>query len=250
MRLLNDLRVTLCSPCLRGCLSLTESKIPYRKDTGRVQDKWIFDFINILSDPIYNGRKRNFVILRLVYKTSDRMFRLILFSILLIVAATSVAQQSAPVPLDPDSHMITYREVVQQEGLKDILYDRCAEWVRSYYLSPTSVTKIQDKVNGKIEGTGRFKIYYFLNDDTRMDAGVVLYDIKLELRDNKYRYTLNNFQLKAASHFPLEKFLNKSDPAYNPKWDSYLFQVDTTMRSLIVKLKAGMQPRVIKKDEW
>jgi hypothetical protein len=182
-------------------------------------------------------------------KTQIFMYRifLIFFSFL---AITAVGQQNSSVPVDPDSHQIMYREVVNQEGPKDILYDRCAEWVRAYYVNPTSVTKVQDKVNGKIEGTGRFKIYFFLNDDTRVEGGMIMYDIKLELRDNKYRYTLNNFQLKAASHFPLEKWLNKNDPAYNPKWDAYLYQVDTTMKSLIVKLKDGMQPKVIKKDEW
>ena len=44
--------------------------------------------------------------------------------------------------------------------------------------------------------------------------------------------------------------MNKSDPAYNPQWDSYLYQVDTTMLSLVRNLKEGMKPKVIKKDEW
>jgi hypothetical protein len=177
----------------------------------------------------------------------QRIFLALLFSLLI---SSVVAQQNAVVPVDPDSHQIMYREVVNQDGFKDILYDRCAEWFRTYYINPSSVTKVQDKVNGKIEGTGRFKIYFFLKDDTRVDGGMIMYDIKIEMKDNKYRYTLNNFQLKAASHFPLEKWLNKSDPAYNPKWDAYLYQVDTTMKSLVVKLKEGMQPKVIKKDEW
>ena len=41
--------------------------------------------------------------------------------------------------------------------------------------------------------------------------------------------------------------MNKNDPAYNPQWDSYLYQVDTTMQSLVVKLKAGMKPTVKKR---
>ena len=177
-----------------------------------------------------------------------RRIFLLFFTVLSFAAAT--AQQTAAVPVDSESHQIMYREVIILDGSKDILYDRCAEWVRSYYVNPVSVTKIQDKINGKIEGTGRFKIYYFLKDDTRVDGGLIMYDLKLEMKDNKLRYTLNNFQLKAASRFPLEKWLNKNDPAYNSKWDAYLYQVDTTMRSLIVKLKDGMKPKVIKKDEW
>ena len=64
-------------------------------------------------------------------------------------------------PVDPDSKLIQYREIINQEGTKDVLYDRGAEWIRSYYLNPGSVTKVQDKVNGKIEGTGRLRLYFY-----------------------------------------------------------------------------------------
>ena len=70
------------------------------------------------------------------------------------------------------------------------------------------------------------------------------------MKDNKYRYTLTDFNLKGASRFPIEKWMNKSDPAYNQNWDSYLYQVDTTMQRLVTTLKEKMQPTVIKKDEW
>ena len=42
--------------------------------------------------------------------------------------------------------------------------------------------------------------------------------------------------LPFPSSFYCEKYFNKSDPAYNPNWESYLYQTDTTMRSLIVNL--------------
>jgi hypothetical protein len=178
------------------------------------------------------------------------MYRFLFLFLALILCPSLYAQDNAIVPVDPDTHLITFREVVMQEGDKDLLYDRGAEWFRTYYKNPTSVTKVQDKVNGKIEGTGRFQIVRILNDKTRVDAGMILYDIKVEFKDGKYRYTLTNFNLRAASKDPIERWMNKKDPAYNPQWDEYLTQVDTTMKSLIVNLKKGMQPRVIKKDEW
>jgi len=153
-------------------------------------------------------------------------------------------------PIDPDSRLIMYREVVNEEAPKDILYDRGASWFSSYYKSPSSVLKIQDKVNGKIEGNGRLPIYYNDDQGNLKQGGVIVYDIKLELKDNKYRYTLTDFNLKSASRSPVEKWLNKNDPAYNPQWDSYLYQIDTTVQSLVKNLKEGMKPKVIKKDEW
>jgi hypothetical protein len=181
------------------------------------------------------------------------MKRVVIFIMAIMTFGFSSGQQnqsSPQLPVDPDSKLIMYREVVSQEGNPDVLYDRGASWFSSFYKSPTSVLRVQDKVNGKIEGTGRFQIYYFDEQGNKRDGGVIAYDIKLELKENKYRYTLVNFNLKAVSRFPLEKWLNKNDQAYNPMWDAYLFQVDTTVQSLVRNLKEGMKPKVIKKDEW
>ena len=79
---------------------------------------------------------------------------------------------------------------------------------------------------------------------------MVYYDIRLEFKENKYRYTMTNFTLKGTSRVALEKWMNKDDPSYNPQMENYLYQVDTTMQNLVVKLKEGMKPKVIKKDEW
>jgi hypothetical protein len=181
------------------------------------------------------------------------MKRYFAFIIFLVAGYFSFGQTNTPspqMPVDPDSKLIMYREVVNQEGVKDILYDRGASWFSSFYKSPSSVLKLQDKVNGKLEGIGRFVISYIDDQGNKRDGGMIQYNIKLELKDNKYRYTLSDFNLKAASRYPLEKWLNKNDLGYNPQWDSYLYQVDTTMQSLVRNLKEGMQPKVIKKDEW
>jgi hypothetical protein len=181
------------------------------------------------------------------------MKRYIAIIFLFLSGYFSFGQTNSPtpqMPVDPDSKLIMYREVVNQEGGKDLLYDRGASWFSGFYKSPSSVLKIQDKVNGKLEGTGRFEITYIDELGNKRDGGMILYGIKLELKDNKYRYTLSDFNLKAVSRYPLEKWLNKNDPAYNQQWDSYLYQVDTTMQSLIRNLKEGMKPKVIKKDEW
>jgi hypothetical protein len=181
------------------------------------------------------------------------MKKITIFFILMISSWYVLAQKENPavqMPVDPDSKLIMYREVVNQEGTKDILYDRGASWFSAYYKSPASVLKIQDKVNGKLEGMGRFFITYVDDQGTTRDAGIINYTVRLELKDNKYRYTVTDFNLKANSRFPLEKWMNKNDPAYNPQWESYLYQVDTTMQSLVKNLREGMKPKVIKKDEW
>jgi hypothetical protein len=166
--------------------------------------------------------------------------------------AMAQSSQATPhLPIDSASKKIMYKAVVNEPGTSAYLYDKAIEWFGYYYLSPASVYTVQDKVNGKIEGQGRMKIYY--QDDQagmRRDGGQVVYLIKLELKENKYRYTLTDFNLKGTSRYPIEKWMNKTDPAYNANWDSYLYQVDTTMQRLISTLKEQMKPKVIKKDEW
>ncbi|MCX6280993.1 MAG: DUF4468 domain-containing protein [Bacteroidetes bacterium] len=169
-----------------------------------------------------------------------------------ILAITTIGQTvSSGLPVDPDSKKITYRDVVNQEGNPGYLYDKAIQWFNYYYLSPASVFSVQDRVNGKVEGLGRVRVY---NTDTKTgthtDGGLVTYQIKIEFKDNKYRYTLTDFNLKLASRFPIERWMNKEDPAYNPNWDSYLYQVDTTMQRLVSTLKDKMKPTVVKKDEW
>jgi hypothetical protein len=183
------------------------------------------------------------------------LFKIFSMALLLVSAGIRVsAQEAAPaanLPIDPDSKKIMYRGVVDQEGTSAYLYDRAIEWFGYYYVNAQSVYSLQDKVNGKIEGTGRMKIFYQdAAAGIRRDGGQIQYLIKIELRDNKYRYTLTDFNLKSASKFPIEKWMNKTDPAYNPNWDSYLYQVDTTMQRLVSTLKERMKPRTVKKDEW
>jgi hypothetical protein len=181
-------------------------------------------------------------------------FILIYILLLSLLSFPLVAQpQSQPInlPIDPDSKKIMYREVVEQQGIPAYLYDKAIEWFGYYYLNPQSVYTVQSKENGKIEGLGKMRILY--TDEAsgvQREGGVIQYQIKMELKDNKYRYTLTDFNLKGASRFPIEKWMNKSDPAHNPNWDSYLYQVDTTIQRLISTMKDKMKPAVVKKDEW
>ena len=166
---------------------------------------------------------------------------------------SSVCAQTAPsgLPVDPETRKITYKEVVTQEGNPGYLYDKAIQWFSFYYLRPASVFSVQDRVNGKVEGLGRLRVY---NNDTKTgthtDGGIVTYLIKIEFKDNRYRYIVTDFNLKLASRFPIEKWMNKEDPLYNPNWDAYLYQVDTTVQRLVSTLKEKMKPTVVKKDEW
>jgi hypothetical protein len=181
-------------------------------------------------------------------------YRISSFLLLIFIGLQLFAQEQTPsanLPVDADSKKIMYREVVEQQGTPEYLYDKAIEWFGYYYRDVQSVYTSQSKENGKIEGAGRMRVYYTDKPTgVKRDGGTILYQIKMELKENKFRYTLTDFNLKTASRFPVEKWLNKSDPAYNPNWDLYLYQIDTTMRRLISSMKDKMKPTVVKKDEW
>ncbi|MBK7212328.1 MAG: DUF4468 domain-containing protein [Bacteroidales bacterium] len=178
-----------------------------------------------------------------------RLLSILLFT--LITAALVRAQGTAPaLPIDEDTKLITYKEVVQQAGTKLDLFNRAVEWINKNYKNPADVTKVRNPETGLIELIHRIELSYDEKGVSR-SAGIVDYTLRLELKEGRYRYTFTNFNLKQASRVPIEKWLDKSDKAYIPAWDNYLAQVDAYTKTLIESLKKGMEPPAVKKsDDW
>jgi hypothetical protein len=161
------------------------------------------------------------------------------------------AQEAAPkMPVDEETKLITYKEVVQEAGTKLELFNRAIEWINKTYKNPADVTKVREPETGLIELIHRIELTYDEKGVTR-SGGIIDYLLRIELKEGRYRYTFTNFNLKQASRVPIEKWMDKTNKAYSPSWDDYLFQVDKATRELIDSLKKGMMPPVKKKpDEW
>lgn len=160
-------------------------------------------------------------------------------------------EQKSGLPVDEVTGLITYQDVVETTGNKLDLFNRAIGWVNSFYVNPTDATKVRNPESGIIEIVHRFKITNELESGVQADAGLILYSLKLELRDGRYRYTMSDFTLRQASRFPVERWLDKSDQAYNPNWDSYLGQVDGFALSLVENLVEAMKfVEETGEDEW
>lgn len=181
------------------------------------------------------------------------MMKKLLLIVSLIFSVIPFAKAQDPVvqvPVDEDTKLITYKEVVQQQGNKTELYNRALEWINKTYKNPSDVTRVRNPENGVIELIHRIELNYTEKDVTR-SAGIVDYFMKIECRDGRYRYTITNFNLRQVSRYPIEKWMDKSDKDYKPVFNQYLGIVDTAVRQIIASLKEGMQPPVEKKpDEW
>ena len=169
----------------------------------------------------------------------------------LLIVLFAFVNVKAQVSVDPDTKKIMYREVVSMDGNKDTLYNRAMACVNSFYKNPQAVTTVRDPENGIILCAHRFAMKETDKDGNVLTSNVVVeYKLKIEAKEGRYRYTFDEFRKKDVSMFPLERWLDKADPQYTPKCDEYLSQVDTQVKEIIMSLKKGMEPKVIKNDVW
>ncbi|MDY0342685.1 MAG: DUF4468 domain-containing protein [Lentimicrobium sp.] len=179
----------------------------------------------------------------------NKLFSLTMLFLMGIGLNTLKAQEEKiTYPIDRDTQLINYQEVVQQPGTADELYIRAIEWLNTYYKNPADVCKVRNRESGVIEIGHRLEIYNEA-DGARLISEIVRYNLKMEFKPGRYRYTVSDLERKQASRYPVERWLDKSDKTYSPMFEDYLRQMDSQIKELIVSLKAGMQPPVIKVEE-
>jgi hypothetical protein len=170
----------------------------------------------------------------------------LLILLLTVISLSAAAQQ---LPLDDETGLITYKEVIQQKGSQQLLYDRAIEWVKNYYKNPFEVLGQRSPEEGYINGKANLRLFIADKKGVKTPAGLVTYAFKLELKDNKYRYVFYDFQFKSDSRFPLERWLNEAK-YQTDVYFNYLNQVNDHILKTIESLIAGMEDVDVKKDEW
>lgn len=175
-------------------------------------------------------------------------FAVILLAVL--ISGKIFSQNNGAIPVDEDTKKITYKEVVTQAGEPAKLYNQAIAWINANYKNAETVTRVRDAVNNKIEVRHRIKVYNIDKDDKKTDAAIVDYTLKLEFKQDKYRYIFTDFNVEKTSKFPLERWLDKNDPQYTAACDSYMEQVNKAVLDLIKSLKDGMIIKAIKEDNW
>ncbi|MEM9023024.1 MAG: DUF4468 domain-containing protein [Bacteroidota bacterium] len=141
-----------------------------------------------------------------------------------------------------DAGAVFYKEVVDQAGTPQQLFDKANIWFSSFYKSPSSVIKTRDKENGVIEGVGMF---WLKNTDpktgAKSNASRIQYYITIKFRDGRYRFMINRIINKRQSKFPIKNWIDEQEKAYNARTADFLVQTDTYFKEkLIPSLKAAM----------
>lgn len=153
-------------------------------------------------------------------------------------------------PIDEDTKLITYKEVVSEKGTPQELYDRAMVWVKAFYKNTAEVIKSSNREEGVIQMRSSVRIYTKQKDGSLFPRNIVYYNFKLECRPDRYRYTITDFNEKAAAAAPIEIWFNTENPRWEPGYYEYLKQVDEQIQTLIKSLEEGMLPKVEKTDEW
>jgi hypothetical protein len=179
-------------------------------------------------------------------------FSFLVIALMLVIPLCGKSQElSGPLPVDPDTRLITYKEVVHIDGTKTELFNRAIAWINKEYKNPVDVTKVRNPESGLIEILHRIEISSKEPGGVKKPAGLVDYTLRIELKEGRYRYTITNFTHKEASRFPIEKWMDKKDPSYNALSGQFMVQINDFIQKLIGSLKEGMLPPVApKKDEW
>ena len=69
---------------------------------------------------------------------------------LLIVSFCAFAQKNntnlpePALPIDERTNLVTYQDVIQEEGTPQVLYDRAMDWIKKYYKNTNEVIKNAD----------------------------------------------------------------------------------------------------------
>lgn len=175
---------------------------------------------------------------------------------LLIVSFCAFAQKNntnlpePALPIDERTNLVTYQDVVQEEGTPQVLYDRAMDWIKKYYKNTTEVIKNADAEKHVIDMRSSVRIFSKQKDGTMLPKNVVYYNFKLECRDNRYRYTITNFNERAQSAAPIENWFKKDSPYWSPSQYEWLNQIDEQVQELIKALEEGMEKPEVFEDEW
>lgn len=177
--------------------------------------------------------------------------RKLLLLLVLFTAPFSLIGQTSQLPVDPETKLVTYTEVVNMPGVNQKeLYKRAHKWFHKYYKNPADVIREKDSVSATITGIHRFKITKDVKG-TKSDAGMVQYTIKVMCKEGKYKYEVSKINWKQTSYYGIEKWMDKTAASYDPQFESYLAQTDQQIKAVIEDLKKGMNDAgEKKKEDW
>ncbi len=184
---------------------------------------------------------------------------LIILVILSVISFKATAQkkkalEKIDIPemaVDEETNYIIYKEVVQQEGSKTVLYDKAIAWATKFYKSPSNVLREKDKEGGKLMARHRF--YIFDKDSksgVKSRADMIEYTLTFLFKDGRYKYEITKINRKSTSYQGIERWYTDNKKQYNHRSAGYLVQVNDKITELIKSFKVGIAKKDKVEEEW
>jgi len=198
--------------------------------------------------------------------TKNKMKRLVQFLALSILFSFINFNSTAQVVMPKDENgKIIYMDVVKEDSVsQDSIYKRINEWVKFTY--PKSKTTI-DTIGKRFVTRGRFLVY--VNPGVLKEIhGAIRYDLTIELKDNRYRYTFTNFifeyykQDRFYKYNPTGKTKPLEDekfPGWQAPWEKHKMSTEAHVNEKITDLKKAVEnkkretmviPAIKKTQDW
>jgi hypothetical protein len=155
--------------------------------------------------------------------------------------------------VDAKTNLITYTDVPEVAGVSaQDLFDRAMAWGGEYFKNFAEKVRKQDKENGELEIFNRIPVYAYDSKGVKTTSrqGLAQYTISIRFRDGRYKYTVTDLNMKAASYQPLEAWLDREDPhaAYHCY---YLTDIDADIQATIASMKEALAKAPAKSsDDW
>jgi hypothetical protein len=117
----------------------------------------------------------------------------ILFAFAGLLFSVSAFAQKDSLALDENNKYIYYKTADQPGAVADTLYDRALSFLTKAYTKKELKLVKADKSGNALNGAGVFVINKKNFFGGNSEGGELAYTVKIEVRDNKYRYWLTNF---------------------------------------------------------
>lgn len=118
------------------------------------------------------------------------------FCLVFIPVTSAISEEKAPSQTSQpvESKTMEYVEVVTADGLtKDQLYSAALAWFGETFRSAKNVIEVQDREAGRIIAKPLFQYEPTIFMASARIRGVVRYSVTVEVKDGRYRYTIDGF---------------------------------------------------------
>lgn len=157
-------------------------------------------------------------------------------------------------PIDSVSKQISFKGVIIVDSTsKHVLFIRGNRWFAGEFRSSKNVIQFSDSVAGIIIGKGSIDVNWHVLGGVR-PMGYVNFSFELAIKDNKYKYTINDFWHDGSSinsNSPGDLRIEKTGMSFNRgAWDEIKEETYQKINSMISSLKKGMFDSTLEKSDW